>query len=88
MIYNIIDTDPDYFRSPIRENSRSWMNIVFRLFSEDLEQKFISEAKAVGMIGLKGHRSVGGIRVSLYNAMTLEGAEKVADFMENFRRNN
>ena len=70
------------------ENSRSWMNIVFRLSSEDIEQKFISEAKVAGLIGLKGHRSVGGIRVSLYNAMTLEGTEKVAEFMENFRRNN
>jgi phosphoserine aminotransferase len=53
-----------------------------------MEQKFISEAKVAGLIGLKGHRSVGGIRVSLYNAMTLEGTEKVAEFMENFRRNN
>ena len=87
-IYNLIDANPDYFCAPVRENSRSWMNIVLRLSSEDLEQKFISEAKAEGLIGLKGHRSVGGIRVSLYNAMTLEGAEKVAEFMENFRTNN
>ena len=88
LIYNLIDANPDYFHAPVSENSRSWMNIVFRLFSEDMEQKFISEAKVAGLIGLKGHRSVGGIRVSLYNAMTLEGAEKVAEFMENFRRNN
>jgi len=88
IIYNLIDANPDYFRAPVRENSRSWMNIVFRLSSEELEQKFISGAKAEGLIGLKGHRSVGGIRVSLYNAMTLEGAEKVAEFMENFRTNN
>ena len=87
-IYNVIDANPDYFRAFVRKNSRSWMNIVFRLSSEELEHKFISEAKAMGFIGLKGHRSVGGIRVSLYNAMTLEGAEKVAEFMENFRRNN
>ncbi|MBC8455677.1 3-phosphoserine/phosphohydroxythreonine aminotransferase, partial [bacterium] len=46
------------------------------------------EAKAAGFVGLKGHRSVGGIRVSLYNAMTLEGAQKVAEFMDNFRKNN
>ena len=64
------------------------MNLVFRLPSEELEQKMIAEAKAAGFIGLKGHRSVGGIRVSLYNAMTLEGAEKVADFIMNFRKNN
>ena len=88
LIYNLIDSNPDYFLAPIKKNSRSWMNIVFRLTSEDLEQKFISEAKADGFIGLKGHRSVGGIRVSLYNAMTLEGTQKVADFMENFRKNN
>ena len=88
IIYNLIDANPDYFRAPVRENSRSWMNIVLRLSSEELEQQFILEAKAEGLIGLKGHRSVGGIRVSLYNAMTLEGAEKVAGFMDNFRRNN
>jgi phosphoserine aminotransferase len=87
-IYNLIDANPDYFRAPVRKDSRSWMNIVFRLSSDDLEQKFISEAKTEGLIGLKGHRSVGGVRVSLYNAMTLEGAEKVAEFMENFRRRN
>ena len=87
-IYTLIDANPDYFRAPVRQDSRSWMNIVFRLSSEALEQKFISEANAAGLIGLKGHRSVGGIRVSLYNAMTLEGAEKVADFMEEFRKNN
>ena len=88
IIYNLIDAHPDYFTAPVREDSRSWMNIVLRLSSEALEQKFISEAKTEGLIGLKGHRSVGGIRVSLYNAMTLEGAEKVAKFMDDFRVNN
>ena len=87
-IYNLIDANPNYFRAPVRKDSRSWMNIIFRLPSEELEKKFISEANTEGLIGLKGHRSVGGIRVSLYNAMTLEGAEKVAEFMENFRRRN
>jgi len=72
----------------VKKDSRSWMNIVFRLSSEELEQKFISEAKSDRLIGLKGHRSVGGIRISLYNAMTLEGVLKVAEFMENFKRNN
>ncbi len=88
LIYNIIDENPDYFRAPVRKDSRSWMNIILRLCSDELEHKFISEAKSKGLIGLKGHRSVGGIRVSLYNAMTLKGAEKVAEFMEKFRRNN
>jgi phosphoserine aminotransferase len=55
---------------------------------EDLEKKFIAEAKAAGFVGLKGHRSVGGIRVSLYNALPLEGAQKLAEFMEAFRKKN
>jgi len=88
VIYGLIDDNPEYFRGPVRKDSRSWMNVVFRLPSEELEQKLVSEAKKAGFIGLKGHRSVGGIRVSLYNAMTLEGAEKVAEFIMNFRKNN
>ena len=88
IVYGLLDDNPDYFRAPVRKDSRSWMNLVFRLPSEELEQKLISEAKAAGFIGLKGHRSVGGIRVSLYNAMTLEGTEKVAEFIMNFRKNN
>lgn len=88
IIYGLLDENPDYFRAPVRKDSRSWMNLVFRLPSEELEQKLISEAKSAGFIGLKGHRSVGGIRVSLYNAMTLEGAEKVAEFIMNFRKKN
>ncbi len=88
LIYNLIDTYPDFFRGPVQRDSRSWMNIALRLPSEELEAKFIAEALAAGFVGLKGHRSVGGIRVSLYNAMTLEGAEKVADFMDSFRKAN
>lgn len=88
IIYGLIDEYPEYFHGPVRKDSRSWMNVVFRLPSEDLEQKLVAEAKSAGFIGLKGHRSVGGIRVSLYNAMTLEGAERVADFMMNFKKNN
>jgi phosphoserine aminotransferase len=87
-VYNLIDANPDYFRAPVKKDSRSWMNIVFRLPSDEMEQEFISEAKTKGLIGLKGHRSVGGIRVSLYNAMTLEGAETVVEFMDNFRKRN
>ncbi len=88
VIYNLIDEHPDFFSGPVRKDSRSWMNIALRLPSEELEAKLVSEAKAAGFVGLKGHRSVGGIRVSLYNAMTLEGAEKVADFMDSFRKAN
>jgi len=88
LVYNLLDDNTDYFRAPVRKDSRSWMNIVFRLPSEELEQKLVAEGKAAGFIGLKGHRSVGGIRVSVYNAMTLEGVEKVTDFLNNFRKNN
>lgn len=88
LLYNLLDENSDYFKAPVRKDSRSWMNVVFRLPSEELEQKLVAETKAAGFIGLKGHRSVGGIRVSLYNAMTLEGAEKVTEFLKNFRKNN
>jgi phosphoserine aminotransferase len=87
-IYQLLDLYPDYYRGTVKPDSRSWMNITFRLPNEDLEKKFITEAKAAGMGGLKGHRSVGGIRVSLYNAMPLAGVEKLAGFMEEFKKNN
>lgn len=87
-VYDAIDAAPDYFRAPVEKGSRSWMNIVFRLPSEDLEKKFLGEAKAAGLVGLKGHRSVGGIRVSLYNAMPQEGADRVAQLMADFRKRN
>ena len=87
-MYGVIDSAPDYFKCPVERGSRSWMNIVFRLPSEELEKKFLAEATAAGLIGLKGHRSVGGIRVSLYNAMPLEGAQKVAELMTSFKKAN
>ncbi len=87
-IYNVMDAHPDYYRGTVEKDSRSWMNITLRLPSEDLEKKFIAEAKEAKFIGLKGHRSVGGIRVSLYNALPLEGARKLAEFMETFMKKN
>jgi phosphoserine aminotransferase len=87
-IYNMMDKYPDYFKGTVDKGSRSWMNITLRLPSEELETKFIAEAKNKGFIGLKGHRSVGGVRVSLYNAMTLDGASQLADFMEAFKKAN
>ena len=61
------------------------MNITFRLPSQELEKKFIVEGRNAGLIGLKGHRSVGGVRISLYNAMTIKGAETISDFMKVFK---
>ena len=73
------------YKPRAEKNSRSWMNITFRLPTEDLEKQFLEEGIANRLIGLKGHRSVGGIRISLYNAMTLEGTEAVAEFMKSFK---
>jgi phosphoserine aminotransferase len=64
------------------------MNLVFRLPSEELEEKFLGEAKKLGMLGLKGHRSVGGLRASLYNALPVEDAVALAQFMKDFERKN
>ncbi len=86
-LYETIESS-EFYRNPVEPSSRSKMNVVFRLPSEELEEKFVKEAKAHGMIGLKGHRSVGGIRASIYNAMPLEGVEKLIDFMNDFERQN
>jgi phosphoserine aminotransferase len=85
-LYGVIDGNPEYFRSPVERESRSVMNVVFRLPTPELEERFIAEAKKQGMIGLKGHRSVGGIRVSIYNAIPHEWVETLAAFMEAFAR--
>jgi len=85
-LYGVIDKNPHFFRSPVERESRSVMNVVFRLPSPELEEQFISEAKKRGMIGLKGHRSVGGIRVSTYNAVPFEWVDTLAGFMEEFQR--
>lgn len=88
LLYNFIDGSGGYFRGTTEKGDRSWMNATMRMKSEDLEAKFIAEAKAVGLHGLKGHRSVGGIRVSMYNAMPLAGIEKLVGFMEDFKKSN
>jgi phosphoserine aminotransferase len=86
LIYGTIDDNPDFFRAPVDEDSRSYMNVVFRLPSEDLEKKFIEAGKEAGMSGLKGHRSVGGIRVSIYNAVEVAWVEKIVDLMKSFAK--
>lgn len=88
LIYGVIDNEPEFFRGTVEKESRSWMNITLRLPNEELEKKFIAEATAADFGGLKGHRSVGGIRVSLYNAMPLEGAQRLTDFMKTFQKAN
>jgi phosphoserine aminotransferase len=85
-LYGVIDKNPQFFRSPVEKESRSVMNVVFRLPSEELDAAFIADAKKAGMVGLKGHRSVGGIRVSMYNAASYEWVDTLARFMEEFAR--
>ena len=87
IIYNVIDGS-DFFRSPVDAKYRSKMNIVFRLPNEDLEKKFVNEAQKEGMLGLKGHRSVGGLRASVYNALPKEDVVSLAQFMKEFEKNN
>jgi phosphoserine aminotransferase len=87
VLYNVIDSS-HFWRSPVEAESRSIMNVVWRLGSESLEEKFISESKKAGMIGLKGHRSVGGIRASIYNAIPLASVEALAAFMKDFEKKN
>lgn len=87
-IYNAIDNSNGYYRGHAVKDSRSLMNITFRLPSEELEKKFADEATKQGMIGLKGHRSVGGIRASVYNAMSAEGCIALAEFMKAFQSKN
>jgi phosphoserine aminotransferase len=86
-LYETLDSSSFYI-TPVESASRSKMNVVFRLPSEELEAKFIREAAENGMVGLKGHRSVGGIRASIYNAMPLAGVEKLIDFIREFEKNN
>lgn len=86
-LYAAIDSS-DFWRSPVEKESRSIMNVVWRLPSEELEEAFISEAKKAGMIGLKGHRSVGGIRASIYNAVPREAIDTLIAFMKDFEKKN
>lgn len=86
LLYDTIDGDADFWRAPVEKESRSLMNVVFRLPSEDLEKRFVAEATAKGLGGLKGHRSVGGIRASIYNAATRASVEALVAFMAAFRK--
>jgi phosphoserine aminotransferase len=88
MVYQAIDYSGGFYRSPVPLKNRSKMNIVFRLPTEDLEKQFISQAAKEGMGGLKGHRSVGGCRASMYNAMPIAGAQALSDFMKDFASKN
>ena len=85
LLYDLIDDSPDFYQGHARAGSRSLMNVTFRLPSDELTEMFVREAAAHQLDSLKGHRSVGGIRASIYNAMPIEGAAALRDFMVDFR---
>ncbi len=88
LIYDAIDNSKGFFKGHAEKDSRSLMNITFNLPNEELEKAFIAEAGKAGLAGLKGHRSVGGIRASVYNAMPQEGCKALADLMTEFSKKN
>lgn len=88
ILYDAIDSSKGFYNGHADKDSRSLMNVTFRLPNEDLEKKFVAEALEQGLSGVKGHRSVGGMRASIYNAMPKAGVEKLAAFMEDFRNKN
>ncbi|MBS8262954.1 3-phosphoserine/phosphohydroxythreonine transaminase [Mesobacillus boroniphilus] len=88
LLYDAIDRSDGFYTGHAEEKSRSLMNITFTLDQDDLTSAFLHEAEESGFIGLAGHRSVGGCRASIYNAVPLENVEKLADFMNHFRSRN
>lgn len=85
LLYDQIDSSDGFFKGHAERDCRSLMNVTFRLPSEELDRKFADEAERCGMSGLKGHRSVGGIRASIYNAFPIEGAARLVEFMREFK---
>jgi phosphoserine aminotransferase len=85
-LYGAIDRLSAFYRCPVEKDARSSMNVVFRLPTPQLEELFVGEAEAQGLVGLKGHRSAGGIRVSLYNAVSLEDVKALTAFMTDFAK--
>ena len=86
LLYGALDAHPDFYRCPVEKSARSVMNVVFRLPTEALEEELIAAAKAAKMVGIKGHRSVGGIRVSTYNAVSVEWVQALVNLLDEFAR--
>ncbi len=86
-LYAAIDSS-GYYRNPVAKNCRSWMNVPFTIPNPDLEKTFVAEAAQAGLANLEGHRSVGGMRASIYNAMPVEGVDALIAFMQDFQRRN
>jgi phosphoserine aminotransferase len=88
MLYDAIDQSKGFYTAHAEPSSRSMMNVPFKMTTDELNDKFLKEAVAQGLCELKGHRSVGGCRASIYNAMPVEGVEKLRDFMLDFCKKN
>lgn len=89
LLYKVLDSYPNFYILPVKNPKvRSNMNVVFKLPSEELNAKFVAEAEAANLKGLKGHRSVGGIRASIYNAVSLPSVERLAKFVDEFAKAN
>ena len=86
-LYEAID-ESAFYSNPVQPDARSWMNVPFVLRDADMDQKFLAEADIAGLKGLKGHRSVGGMRASIYNAMPQDGVDALIDFMREFEKAN
>jgi phosphoserine aminotransferase len=87
LLYGYVDGS-GYYRNPVEKSARSWMNIPFTLPREELDAAFLKESEAAGLLALKGHRAVGGMRASIYNAMPIEGVQALVDFMRDFAKRN
>ena len=87
-VYGVIDGSGGYYKGHAQGDSRSLMNITFNLAGEDLEKKFVAEAAKENLVQLKGHRSVGGIRTSIYNACTMDTIDTLVAFMKDFQAKN
>ena len=88
MLYDVVDSSSDFYQGHAAKSDRSIMNVVFTTPNEELDKKFIAEAADANMTTLKGHRSLGGIRASIYNAMPVGGVECLAQFMKDFAQSN
>ena len=85
LLYGFLDAS-DYYSNPVALDARSWMNVPFLMANSDLNKQFVAEAARAGLMNLAGHRSVGGMRASIYNAMPIEGVQALIDFMKEFER--
>jgi phosphoserine aminotransferase len=88
LLYSAIDGSGGYYRSPVAPEARSWMNVPFFLADPALDKAFLAQATEAGLLGLKGHRALGGMRASIYNAMPEAGVQALVDFMADFSKRN